>query len=233
MRFAEPLTEGRLVRRYKRFLADVAFLDGRVETVHCANPGAMTGVAEPGMRIFLSRSAKASRKLPWSWELVETGGALIGINTIHPNRLAAEGITTSAVAELDGYDALRREVRYGLRSRVDLVLTAAGRPDAYVEVKNAHLSRTRGLAEFPDSVTQRGARHLAELSRVVANGGRAAMLYVIQRTDADRFAVARDLDPAYGAAFDRARTAGVEMLAYACELSRDEILIARAVPIMD
>jgi sugar fermentation stimulation protein A len=233
MRFAEPLTEGRLIRRYKRFLADVAFMDGTVDTVHCANPGAMTGVAEPGMRIFLSRSAKASRKLPWSWELVEAGGALIGINTIHPNRLAAEAITASAVAELNGYDALRREVRYGLRSRVDLVLTAAGRPDAYVEVKNAHLSRTRGLAEFPDSVTQRGARHLAELSRVVANGGRAAMLYVIQRNDADRFALARDIDPAYAAAFDRARSAGVEMLAYACELSRDEILIARPVPIME
>jgi sugar fermentation stimulation protein A len=122
-------------------------------------------------------------------------------------------------------------VRYGVRSRVDLVLAAAGRPDAYVEVKNAHLSRAPGLAEFPDSITLRGARHLAELTRVAAKGGRAVTLYVIQRNDAERFAVARDVDPGYAAAFDRARAAGVEMLAYACDLSRDEILIARAIPI--
>jgi sugar fermentation stimulation protein A len=232
MRFSNPLTAGRLVRRYKRFLADVAFDDGRIETVHCANPGAMTGLAEPGMRVYLSRSPKTTRKLPWSWEVVEAEAALVGINAANPNRLAEEAIAAGGVVELAGYRRLRREVRYGERSRVDLVLTSEGRPAAYVEVKNAHLSRRRGLTEFPDSVTARGARHLAELARVAAAGGRAVMLYVIQRDDAERFALARDVDPAYGAAFDRARAAGVEMLAYACDLSLDEIVIARPVPIV-
>jgi sugar fermentation stimulation protein A len=232
MRFADTLTAGRLVRRYKRFLADVAFDDGRLETVHCANPGAMIGLADPGMRVFLSRSWKASRKLPWSWEVVEAGRALVGINAATPNRLAAEAIAAGAIPELARYANIRREVAYGANSRVDLVLTASGRPDAYVEVKNAHLSRQVGLAEFPDSVTVRGTRHLRELADVARSGRRAVMLYVIQRSDAARFALARDVDPAYGAAFDDARAAGVEMLAYACNLSRDEIVIARPVPIV-
>src|SRR5207244_48372 len=117
-------------------------------------------------------------------------------------------------------------------SRVDLVLSSPDRRDAYVEVKNVHLSRRRGLAEFPDSVTVRGARHLAELAKVARSGCRAVMLYVVQRTDAERFAVARDLDPAYAAACDRARDAGVEMLAYACQVTRDEIAITRRIPVI-
>ena len=236
VRFAVPLTEGQLVRRYKRFLADVAFADGSrgaIATVHCANPGAMTGLAEPGMRVFLSRSDNLRRKLPWSWEVVEADAALVGINTATPNRLAAEAIQAGAIPELAGYASLRREVPYGTHSRVDLVLSAPDRPDAYVEVKNVHLSRSRGLAEFPDSVTVRGARHLAELAKVARRGGRAVMLYVVQRNDAARFSLARDLDPAYAAAFDRARRAGVEMLAYACRVSPYEIAIARRVPITE
>src|SRR3954470_15323783 len=149
LRFPTSLTEGRLIRRYKRFLADIEFLDGGVATVHCANPGAMTGLADPGMRIFLSHSTKPSRKLAWSWEAVEIDGALVGINTGLPNRLAAEAIAAGTIPELAGYDAMRPEVRYGTRSRVDLVLSAAGKTDAYVEVKNSHLSRRPRLAEFP------------------------------------------------------------------------------------
>ena len=232
MRFDQPLTEGRLVRRYKRFLADVTFPGGAMETVHCANPGAMTGLAVPGMRVFLSRSSNAKRKLPWSWDVVEADGGLVGINTALPNRLAAEAIATGVVPELAGYDTLRREVPYGSRSRVDLVLSAAGRADAYVEIKNAHLSRLPGLAEFPDSVTVRGTRHLGELAAVAEAGGRAVMLYVVQRNDADRFALAADIDPAYSAAFRRARSAGVEMLAYACRIALDEITLKRPIPIV-
>ena len=238
MRFPRQLTEGHLVRRYKRFLADVAFSGAAarsavsVETVHCANPGAMTGLAEPGMRVFLSRSANLRRKLPWSWEVVEAGAALVGINTATPNRLAAEAILAGVIPELASYDVIRPEVPYGTRSRVDFVLSAAGRPDAYVEVKNAHLSRSPGLAEFPDSVTARGARHLAELAKVVRSGRRAVMLYIVQRNDADHFALARDLDPAYAAAFDRARDCGVEMLAYACRVSRREIVVKRPIPVL-
>ncbi len=227
-----PLTEGRLLRRYKRFLADVELADGSLVTVHCANPGSMIGLAEPGMRVLLSRSPNPARKFPWSWELVEADGALVGINTAHPNGLVADAIRAGAIPELAGYADLRREVRYGERSRVDMVLTAAGRPDAYVEVKNVHLSRRKGLSEFPDSVTARGARHLAELSSMVVAGHRAVMLFLIQRGDTSAFALARDLDPAYAAAFDRARAAGVEMLAYRCRVEPREITVTGPVPIL-
>jgi len=232
VRFPSPLTEARLIRRYKRFLADVELASGEVATVHCANPGAMTGLADPGMRIFLSKSEKPGRKLPWSWELVDVGGALVGINTARPNRLVEEAIAAGAVAKLDGYDMIRREVAYGRNSRVDLVLSAAGRPDAFVEIKNVHLSRRKGLAEFPDSVTARGARHLAELAGVAATGRRAVMVYLIHRPDTRRFTLARDVDPAYGAAFDRAGAAGVEMLAYDCRVSVEEVVVGSRVPIL-
>ncbi len=232
MRFTAPLVEGRLVRRYKRFLADVELAGGETVTAHCANPGAMTGLAEPGMRIWLSRSASPTRKLPWSWELVEADGALVGINTAHPNRLVADALASGAITELAGYEVLRREVRYGKNSRVDILLAGPGRSDTYVEVKNVHLSRQPGLAEFPDSVTARGTKHLAELADMVAAGHRAVMLYLIQRTDAERFTLARDVDPAYGTAFDRARNAGVEMLAYDCRITPVEIAVGRPIPVL-
>lgn len=233
MRFPAPLLEGRLVRRYKRFLADVELADGAVVTVHCANPGSMLGLAEPGMRVFLSRSTNAARKLPLSWELVEAPGCgLVGINTALPNRLVEEALRGGRIAALAGYPELRREVPYGARSRVDFVLAGPGRPDAYVEVKNVHFSRVPGLAEFPDSVTARGARHLDELAAVVAGGGRAAMLYLVQRTDSVRFAICRDLDPAYGLAFERARAAGVEMLAYRCTIDAEAIAVGEAIPVL-
>jgi sugar fermentation stimulation protein A len=233
MRFPAPLAEGRLVRRYKRFLADVELPDGNVVTVHCANPGSMLGLAEPGMRVHLSRSDRVGRKLPLSWELVEAPGCgLVGINTALPNRLVEEALRDGRILELVGYPDLRREVPYGAGSRVDFVLAGSGRPDAYVEVKNVHFSRSPGLAEFPDSVTARGARHLGELSAMAAAGRRAVMLFVVQRCDSEAFAVCRDLDPAYGAAFDRARTAGVEMLAYRCRIAADEIVLSTAIPVV-
>jgi len=233
MRFASPLVEGRLIRRYKRFLADVRLADAETATVHCANPGSMIGLAEPGMRVFLSRSESPTRKLPWSWELVEIAGGLVGINTSHPNRLIGEAIAMNAIPELSGYGNVRREVRYGTNSRIDFLLSDGTRPSAYVEVKNVHLSRAERLAEFPDSVTARGAKHLAELSAMAASGHRAIMVYLIQRSDTAEFALARDLDPAYADAFDRARQAGVETIAYDCRLSLEEIAVGRRVPIRD
>jgi len=236
MRFTEPLIPAILVRRYKRFLADVVLPSGEEITAHVANPGAMIGLAAPGSRVWLSKSAKVGRKLPYSWELVEvdfgTGPELIGINTAHPNILVAEAIAAGAVPELAGYAATRREVRYGKNSRVDFLLEGPGRPPCYVEVKNVHLMRKPGLAEFPDSVTARGAKHLDELAAVSAAGARAVMLFLIQIGSAARFALARDLDPAYGAAFDRARSAGVEALAYRCLIEHRAITLAGPVPIV-
>lgn len=226
------LTEARLARRYKRFLADAELADGSVVTVHCANPGSMIGLAEPGMRIYLSRSANPARKLPWTWELVEVDGALVGINTAHPNAIVVEAIGLGAIHEIAGYTSLRREVPYGRNSRIDILLASAGRADAYVEVKNVHLSRKRGLSEFPDSVTARGVKHLEELSAMVASGHRSVMVYLIHRGDTNAFSLARDMDPVYGRAFDRARQAGVEMLAYQCRVSLDEVAVAGPLPIL-
>jgi sugar fermentation stimulation protein A len=233
MRFPAPLTEGRLLRRYKRFLADIELANGEVVTAHVANPGAMQGLAEPGMRVLLSRSASLTRKLPWSWELVEAAGALVGINTAHPNGIVADAIAAGAVPELAGYDILRREVRYGKNSRIDILLSGAGRPDTYVEVKNVHLSRVPGLSEFPDSVTARGAKHLAELSDMVAAGHRAVMFYFVHRGDTTAFRLARDIDPTYAAAFDRALAAGVEMLAYQCRVTPEEVAVTRRLPVLE
>jgi sugar fermentation stimulation protein A len=236
MNFREPLIPATLVKRYKRFLADVVLPSGEAITAHVANPGAMTGLAAPGARVWLSKSGNAKRKLPYSWELVEVdlgaGVELIGINTAHPNLLAAEAIAAGAIPELTGYTSTRREVKYGRNSRVDFLLEAPGRAPCYVEVKNVHLMRRAGLAEFPDSVTARGAKHLDELAAVSAAGGRAVMLFLIQIGSAARFALARDIDPAYGAAFDRARAAGVEAVAYRCVIEHKAISLAGPVPIV-
>jgi sugar fermentation stimulation protein A len=236
MRFTEPLIPATLIKRYKRFLADVVLSSGEEITAHVANPGAMIGLAAPGSRVWLSKSANAKRKLPYSWELVEVdlgaGAELIGINTAHPNLLVAEAIAAGAIPELDGYASTRREVKYGTNSRIDFLLEALGRPPCYLEVKNVHLMRTPGLAEFPDSVTARGAKHLGELAAMATAGARAVMLFLIQIGSASRFALARDIDPAYGAAFDRARAVGMEAVAYRCLIEHAAITLAGPVAIV-
>lgn len=233
MRFPRPLVSGRLLRRYKRFLADVILDDGGEITAHCANPGSMLGLAAPGSRVYLSRSDDPKRKLAHSWELVEADGAMVGINTAWPNLLVADAIRDGTIAELAGYAAMRREVKYGRNSRVDILLEDAARGRAFVEVKNVHLLRRPGLAEFPDCVTERGAKHLVELAGEVAAGHRAVMVYLIQRPDADRFALAADLDPAYARAFETARALGVEAVAYACRVGTEEIAVERRVEIVN
>jgi len=236
MRFAAPLIPATLKRRYKRFLADVVMPGGEEITVHVANPGGMTGLAEPGMRVWLSKSDNRARKLAYSWELVEAdfggGPELAGVNTAHPNGIVGSAIAAGAIRELAGYSTIRREVKYGTNSRVDFVLEDGKRPRCYVEVKNVHLMRTRGLAEFPDAKTERGAKHLAELAAMVKSGARAVMFYLIQIGSAERFALARDIDPKYGAAFDLARAAGVDAIAYKCVLSCEAIDVRARVPIV-
>jgi len=231
MHFLDPLMEARLIRRYKRFLADVEWPDGATDTVHCPNPGAMLGLDAPGSRVFVSRSANPKRKYPLTLEIVEADGTLVGVNTGLPNALAQEAITNGVIAELAGYDTLRREVRYGVNSRIDILLEHPDRPVCYVEVKNVHLSRRPGLVEFPDCVTARGAKHLVELGDQAEAGHRALMVFIIQRDDGASFDLARDIDPDYAAAFARARQRGVEALAYACTVSASEILVTMKVPI--
>jgi sugar fermentation stimulation protein A len=231
MDFPQPLTRARLVRRYKRFFADVVLEDGREITAHCPNPGAMLGLNAEGLACWVSRSDDPKRKLAHTLEMVETGGGLTSVNTLLPNRLVAEALAADAIPELSGYATHRREVRYGAASRVDFLLEAPGRPAAWVEVKGVTLHRGEGLAEWPDCVSARGARHMAELGEVVRLGDRAVVLFVVQRADCDRFALARDLDPAFAAAFDRVRDEGVEVLVYACEVSPQRIAIRGALPV--
>jgi sugar fermentation stimulation protein A len=232
MRFASPLIRGTLVRRYKRFLADVSLEDGREVTAHCANPGAMLGLNAPGATVWLESTGDPRRKLGFAWRLVELeGGHFAGIDTTLPNRLVAEALAAGAIPALAGYATVRPEVRYGANSRVDFLLSGEGRRDAWVEVKNVHLRRSGGLAEFPDSVTARGAKHLRELAAVAAAGGRAVMLYVVQRTDCDRFGLAADLDPAYAAAFAAARAAGVEAIAHATRIGPEGVELGEAWPV--
>ena len=233
MRFPTPLVPARLVRRYNRFLADAVLEETEQEiTAHCPNPGSMMGLAEPGMRIWLEPNDDPRKKLRFGWRLVELpGGHWSGIDTAVPNRVVREALLARAVPRLSAYGAVRAEVKYGRASRVDFLLSESGLPDAYVEVKNVHLRRTGDLAEFPDSVTARGARHLEELSDMVAAGHRAVMLYLVQRTDCARLAMAADLDPAYARAFEAAREAGVEMLCHGTEIDGTGVRLGAELPV--
>jgi len=230
MDFPQPLARGTLVSRYKRFFADVVLDDGTPITAHCPNPGAMLGLNTPGLPCWLSRSDDPKRKLAHTLELVEADGGLVGVNTMHPNRLVAEALAGDAIPELTGYATHRREVRYGANSRVDFLLEHAERPPLWLEVKNCHLRRSGTLAEFPDCVAARSLKHLRELTAMVEAGHRAVMLFVIQRTDCDEFAACRELDPAYAAGLDLAAARGVEILCYDCDLSPEAVRIARRVP---
>ncbi|UMA64853.1 DNA/RNA nuclease SfsA [Roseivivax marinus] len=234
MRFQTPLVPATLIRRYKRFLADATLDDGREVTAHCANPGSMMGLATPGSRIWLEPNDDPKRKLKWAWKLVEhADGHFTGVDTGAANRVVRAGLEAGAIAGLEGYDTVRPEVRYGEKSRADFLLTGADRAEAWVEVKSVTLSRTSGLAEFPDSVTARGARHLDELAAMAGTGARAVMLYLVQRTDAERVTLAADIDPAYADRFRAARAAGVEALAVGCAISPAGIGLGAPLPFTD
>jgi sugar fermentation stimulation protein A len=231
MLLPQPLVRGRLVQRYKRFFADLVLDDGRAITAHCPNPGAMLGVNLPGQGAWVSWSDDPKRKLPWTLQLVEAGGGLIGVNTMLPNKLVAEALADEAIPELSGYATIRPEVRYAEASRVDFLLTHPDRPPCWLEVKNVHLSRTPGLAEFPDCVAARSTRHLADLAAQVASGDRAVALFVVQRMDCESFKSCDDLDPAFARGLTQAVGAGVEVLVYACEVTTQGVRIARRIPL--
>lgn len=233
MRFQTPLVPARLIRRYKRFLADCTLEgDGREITAHCANPGSMMGLAEPGMRVWLEPNDDPKKKLKFGWRLVDhENGYFTGVDTSVPNRALRAALEARQVGPLAGYDKVRPEVKYGTNSRIDFLLSGDGLADAYVEVKSVTLSRQPGLAEFPDSVTARGTKHLAELAAMAGQGHRAVMLYLVQRTDCDRFDLARDIDPAYAAGFAEARAAGVEAICIDCAITPEAMRLGRALPL--
>ena len=224
MKFVTPLQKGTLVKRYKRFMADIELETGEKITAHCANSGSMMGVKDEGSEVWVSPSKNPKRKLKYTWELIKVGESLVGINTGLPNKLAQESIETGVVAELQGYETLRREVKYGMNSRIDILLEDPAKAACYVEIKNVTLRRGN-LAEFPDSVTTRGKKHLGELANQVAAGDRAVMYYLTQREDCDTFSVARDIDPDYAAALEKAMKVGVEVICYGCKLTTEDIQV--------
>lgn len=228
MRFQTPLEPARLLRRYKRFLADIRLeADGREAVAHCANPGSMMGLAAPGTRIWVEPNNDPKKKLKYGWRLVDhENGHFTGVDTGLPNRALKAALLARAVPGLSAYGTVLPERTYGTGSRVDFLLRQAGLPDAYVEVKSVTLSRRPGLAEFPDSVTARGRRHLEELAGMARAGHRAAMLFLVQRTDCTAVTLAADIDPAYAAAFAAARAAGVEVLCLGCAIAPEAVEVA-------
>lgn len=233
MEFPDPLIRGRLIKRYKRFLTDVELDDGTVVVAHCANSGSMESVKESGAEVWLSPARNPDRKLKFTWELVRVGETLVGINTALPNYIVSEAIEDGKVSELIGYASLRREVKYGKNSRIDILLEDDTKPMCYVEVKNTTMRRdlVAGPVEFPDAVTSRGAKHLVELADMVEEGHRSVMFYLVQREDADRFAVADDIDPTYAKGLETAMKAGVEVVCYGCRLTPQSIEVTHPIKV--
>ncbi len=236
MKFPGPLQGGRLLRRYKRFLADVELDDGETVTAHCPNSGSMLGLCAEGSPVWLSTSDNPKRKLAQTLELVQADGALVGVNTHRANAIAEEAVREGRIPELAGYHSLRREVKYAGTSRIDLLLEDEAKAPCYVEVKSVTLRRNankkKGIAEFPDAVTARGTKHLHALSEMVREGARAVMLYLVQRGDCGEFRLAADIDPAYAKAFEQARTTGVEILCYTCKPSPTGITLGGPLSIL-
>ena len=234
MLFPNPLTEGVLLRREKRFTAWVRLGDGREVAAHCTNTGRMTGCSEPGSRVWLSPADRPSRKLKWTWELVEVArGVRLGINTFLTNGLVEEAIRGGVIQELAGYGSIRREVAYGSEgSRADLLLETEGRPRCWVEVKSATLVSQDRRALFPDAPTARGRKHLRELTAAVRDGDRAALVFTVLRADADTVGPADLVDPEYGTELRTAAAAGVELLAYRARVGRQEIRLVDRLPVV-
>ncbi|NQU60160.1 MAG: DNA/RNA nuclease SfsA [Rhodospirillales bacterium] len=234
MKFPDPLIKGKLIKRYKRFLTDVELEDGATVIAHCANSGSMLSVNDPGAEVWLSPARNPDRKLKFTWEMIRIGRSLVGINTSLPNAIVAEAVETGRIPELAGYDSLRREVKYGENSRIDLLLEKESGDKCYVEVKNVTMRRdlTKGApVEFPDAVTARGTKHLVELSNMVREGHRAVMVYLVQRADAPAFTIAADIDPTYADALKKAMKSGVEVLCYGCALTKHGINVKAPIPL--
>ncbi|MDC7675128.1 DNA/RNA nuclease SfsA [Asticcacaulis machinosus] len=229
----DGLIKGRLVSRYKRFFADIRLESGEIVTAHCPNPGKMLGLLVEDTPALITESKNPKAKLKYRLEALKEGDQWVGVNTGWPNMLIKEAIIAGLVSSLSGYPVIRPEVRYGHNSRIDLKLEDhPSFADAYVEVKNVHLSRTSGLAEFPDCVTERGAKHLYELIDMVAAGYRAVVVFCVQRDDVDRFDACADLDPKFAAAYRTARAAGVEIIALSFGFDENGLSFKRTLEIL-
>lgn len=227
MRFQTELVPARLIRRYKRFLADCTLEDGREIVAHCANPGSMMGLADEGTKVWLEPNDDPKKKLDYGLRLVDhENGHLTGVDTSLPNRVLRAALEAGEIEALSDYKSVRPEVPYGTNSRVDFLLTHDDLPDCYVEVKSVTLCRTPPLAEFPDSVTARGTKHMNELAEVARAGHRAVLLYLVQRTDCTHVDIAADIDPKYAAAHADATKAGVETVCIGTHISPEGISIA-------
>ncbi len=235
MKFEHELFHGTLIKRYKRFLADVKLDDGTIVTAHCANSGSMLTLKDEGNEVWLSPATNPKAKLDYKWEIVKVNDTLVGINTSLPNKLVEAAIIDGTISELSDYKNLRREMKYGKNSRIDIFLSDpdASKPDCYVEVKSVTLSRENGMAEFPDAVTSRGTKHLQELSDMVNDGHRSVMIYLVQRSDCTFFNVASDIDPTYADALIKAKEKGVEAYCYSCTITPSGINVDRSIPIME
>lgn len=227
MEFNSPLIRGHLIKRYKRFLADIELEDGTLITAHCPNSGAMQGLSDPGTPVWVSRSSNPTRKLPYTWEMAEVNSTYVGTNTSHPNSLVTEALQSGLISELQGFEGLKREVSYGKNSRIDILLTHSSGHLTYVEVKNVHLKRDNKAA-FPSSVTARGAKHMRELVDMVKDGHQAYIVYVVQRNDCHAFEIAGDIDPLYQEETLKAFEKGVKTLVYACDVSPKGITITHS-----
>ena len=224
-----PLIPGTLIKRYKRFLADVKLKDGTIVTAHCPNTGSMAGCSQPGRPVYLSTHNNPKRKLKYTWELIKMPTSLVGVNTLVPNRLVVESIKAGVVPELTGYDRVDREVKINDHTRLDFVLTSHGGKSCYGEIKNCTLVNN-GVAAFPDAVTARGLKHINELEALVESGHRSVMFYFIQRMDARVFQPADHIDPEYGKGLRRAVRRGVEVLAYDVHIDFESIRLNRRIP---
>jgi len=234
MEFTTPLIPAILIKRYKRFLADCQLENGEVITAHCANTGAMTGLKDEGLQVWLEPNDDPKRKLNYSWKLVALPeGGFAGIDTALTNRLVKEALFKKKIPTFEPYGIIKPETKFGENSRVDFLLQGSNLSDCYVEVKNVTLTASDGWAEFPDTITQRGTKHLMELTEMVHQGHRAVMFYLVQRTDCDKFRLAEGIDPAYAAAFKTARAAGVEAMAYTCAISPSEIALDTEIPVVE
>lgn len=236
MKFVTPLQEAKLIKRYKRFLADVVLADGSTTTLHCPNTGSMLNCAEPGSRVWYSVADNAARKYPFTWEQVEVGGRYrVGINTGRANALVKEALQNGVIAALRGYAMLQSEVAYGSEgSRVDFLLSGGGeslQPSCYLEVKSVTLGLGDGLGAFPDAVTARGLKHLRELVAMRESGQRAVLLFCVQHTGIDTVVPADHIDPVYGRALREASAAGVEVRAWGCDIGPQEIILRRELPV--